>query len=51
MTSKDEKKNDLPNVEGGSIELSELMMAHLDEVEGGGGHSSWRRVASQLVTE
>lgn len=29
------------------LELSALMMAHLDEVEGGGAHSSWRRVTAQ----
>lgn len=25
------------------LEMTELMKAHLDEVEGGGAHSSWRR--------
>lgn len=36
---------------GESLELSELMMAHLDEVEGGGAHSSWRRVTAQLAAD
>ncbi len=34
-----------------SLDLSELMMAHLDEVEGGGAHGSWRRVTAQLAAD
>lgn len=34
-----------------SLELSALMMAHLDEVEGGGAHGSWRRVTAAKVAE
>lgn len=42
------KKTENEN-ENDSLELSALMMAHLDEVEGGGAHGSWRRVTAALV--
>jgi hypothetical protein len=29
-------------------QLSELMQAHLDDVEGGGAHNSWKRTLQAL---
>lgn len=38
-------------MESKSLDLSALMMAHLDDVEGGGAHSSWRRATAARVAE
>lgn len=51
MTPMDSKEMQTSDREGQSLELSALMMAHLDEVEGGGAHGSWRRVTAQLAAE